>query len=265
MQVGSVTVSQGVYHAALWRGTPESVVDLHPPGAEWSTAVATDGVLQGGYMRWTATNEIRPVIWNGTAQSMVDLRPGGYGYLYGMATGVQVGQVHEPGVTIAALWRGSPESFVNLNPPGNTAARFRATTGRVHAGAFGQFNVSRAGVNFNSPNSWVSLHQFLPPQYGSFSEATCIYQAGDTIYVGGWATRNFGYEEAILWIGTDPCYANCDGSTIPPMLNVADFACFLQRFADGDGYANCDKSTTPPVLNIADFTCFLQKFAAGCP
>jgi outer membrane protein assembly factor BamB len=30
-------------------------------------------------------------------------------------------------------------------------------------------------------------------------------------------------------------------------------------------YANCDGSTAQPVLNVADFTCFLQKFAAGCP
>jgi hypothetical protein len=61
------------------------------------------------------------------------------------------------------------------------------------------------------------------------------------------------------------CYANCDGSTIPPVLNVGDFTCFLQRFAAGASYANCDGSTTPPVLNVGDFTCFLQRFAAGCP
>ena len=61
------------------------------------------------------------------------------------------------------------------------------------------------------------------------------------------------------------CYANCDGSTAAPVLNVADFACFLQRFAAGHLYANCDGSTVPPVLNIADFGCFLQAFAAGCP
>jgi probable HAF family extracellular repeat protein len=62
-----------------------------------------------------------------------------------------------------------------------------------------------------------------------------------------------------------PCYPNCDQSPTPPFLNVADFACFLQRFASGDPYANCDNSTQPPILNIADFSCFLQKFAAGCP
>jgi hypothetical protein len=61
------------------------------------------------------------------------------------------------------------------------------------------------------------------------------------------------------------CYANCDGSTVAPVLNVADFSCFLQRFAAGDCRANCDRSVLPPVLNVADFTCFLQKYAAGCP
>ncbi len=62
-----------------------------------------------------------------------------------------------------------------------------------------------------------------------------------------------------------PCYANCDGSSVPPVLNVVDFACFLNRYAAGDSYANCDGSTTPPVLNVLDFACFLNQFAAGCP
>ncbi len=65
--------------------------------------------------------------------------------------------------------------------------------------------------------------------------------------------------------GTTTCYANCDNSTQAPVLNVADFTCFLTRFAAGDSYANCDLSTQAPVLNVADFTCFLQSFAAGCP
>jgi hypothetical protein len=61
------------------------------------------------------------------------------------------------------------------------------------------------------------------------------------------------------------CYANCDASTAAPVLNVADFACFLTKFAAGDPYANCDQSTAQPLLNVADFSCFLGKFAAGCP
>jgi hypothetical protein len=69
------------------------------------------------------------------------------------------------------------------------------------------------------------------------------------------------------WIAKIPqiCYANCDASTLAPVLNVADFVCFLQQFAAGYSRANCDESTSVPVLNVADFSCFLQRFAVGCP
>ena len=36
------------------------------------------------------------------------------------------------------------------------------------------------------------------------------------------------------------------------------------KFVGFTCYANCDNSTTPPVLNVLDFSCFLNKFAAGC-
>jgi hypothetical protein len=67
--------------------------------------------------------------------------------------------------------------------------------------------------------------------------------------------------------GTGPgaCYANCDGSTAAPILNVLDFNCFLNKFSAGDPYANCDGSTAAPILNVLDFNCFLNKFSAGCP
>jgi cytochrome c peroxidase len=69
------------------------------------------------------------------------------------------------------------------------------------------------------------------------------------------------------------CYANCDGSTLEPVLNVDDFLCFINRYATAQGlpheqqvghYANCDRSTLAPVLNVDDFTCFLNHFAQGC-
>ena len=78
---------------------------------------------------------------------------------------------------------------------------------------------------------------------------------------GGTLVLYTGYWSA----AAPPCYGNCDGSAVPPILNVADFSCFLNRYAAGDPYANCDGSTTPPILNVADFSCFLNAFAAGCP
>jgi hypothetical protein len=63
----------------------------------------------------------------------------------------------------------------------------------------------------------------------------------------------------------DPnCYANCDGSSVAPILNANDFLCFLERYAAGESYANCDGSTVNPVLNANDFQCFLNKYTAGC-
>jgi hypothetical protein len=64
---------------------------------------------------------------------------------------------------------------------------------------------------------------------------------------------------------TPGCFANCDQSTTPPILNILDFVCFLNRFGDGDTRANCDGSTTEPLLNVLDFSCFLNRFSAGCP
>ncbi len=60
------------------------------------------------------------------------------------------------------------------------------------------------------------------------------------------------------------CYANCDLSSLPPILNVNNFQCFLNLFAAQSPRANCDESTASPVLNINDFQCFLNKFATGC-
>ncbi len=60
------------------------------------------------------------------------------------------------------------------------------------------------------------------------------------------------------------CYANCDFSSSPPILNANDFQCFLHDYAVQSSRANCDGSTTAPVLNVNDFQCFLNAFAVGC-
>ncbi|MEX2217213.1 MAG: hypothetical protein WD749_00510 [Phycisphaerales bacterium] len=88
-----------------------------------------------------------------------------------------------------------------------------------------------------------------------------IHPSGPGIFLQGSVARCFVEYST----GPAPCYANCDESTQAPVLNVADFGCFLTRYAAGEAYANCDESTQAPVLNVADFGCFLTKYAAGCP
>jgi len=86
--------------------------------------------------------------------------------------------------------------------------------------------------------------------------------------------RGWVWGENIGWINLDDptafigvlggCYANCDGSTIAPVLTANDFQCFLNYYAAGSSNANCDGSTTMPVLSANDFQCFLNAYAVGC-
>ncbi len=126
-----------------------------------------------------------------------------------------------------------------------------------------------SGVYFSINGGTTNLHGYNSTAGGDLSDWDgSAHDAFNAFIVSGVANAMsatdlrlmdvIGYRRAAV------CYANCDASTTPPVLNVLDFSCFLNQFAAGNTYANCDASTTPPVLNVLDFTCFLNKFAAGC-
>jgi hypothetical protein len=114
--------------------------------------------------------------------------------------------------------------------------------------------VDFGGVSTNPQWGWAPSSGDAPPacEQWFFPDITFGPQSGDLSFV-------------LQGTSGHACYANCDGSTAVPVLNVQDFTCFLQRFAAGDPGANCDGSTSAPVLNVHDFTCFLQQVGAGCP
>jgi hypothetical protein len=126
--------------------------------------------------------------------------------------------------------------------------------------------------NLDVVEAVTSVRQLLLDGYGNFAgkrltTVTFRNPISNANYANSTPATGSGFailSATLSYPGGSTCYANCDTSTTPPVLNVADFTCFLQKFAAADPYANCDNSTTPPTLNVADFTCFLQKFAAGC-
>jgi V8-like Glu-specific endopeptidase len=138
-------------------------------------------------------------------------------------------------------------------------------------GTFGvpiyQYTPSFAAINLGPGSYWISA-------LGNTTGYTWAWNRTNTAAsghavrngAGAWALSS-GDFAFVLCGGSSPvtCYANCDNSTVPPILNVLDFNCFLNAFAAGASYANCDNSTIPPVLNVLDFNCFLNRFAAGCP
>jgi hypothetical protein len=115
--------------------------------------------------------------------------------------------------------------------------------------------------------AWSALGTGLTSSFGG-GHVNALATLGGEVIAGGFFDQAGGqpsFNFARWGCEGGGCYANCDNSTAAPILNVADFTCFLQRFAAGNSYANCDGSTQVPTLNVADFTCFLQQFAAGCP
>lgn len=172
--------------------------------------------------------------------------------------------------------------------PASTPTATLASSGItvVQTGVFGQYDLvnvafAPAGLSLAPGRWWVSIVCEVsgdpPPNdgYGFFATG-----GGGTVqglqghYRVGTApwlpiTQSIGFPSDFSFTiqgqqAAPACYANCDSSTTPPVLNVADFACFLNAFNSGESYANCDGSTTPPPLNIADFLCYLNAFAAGC-
>jgi probable HAF family extracellular repeat protein len=117
------------------------------------------------------------------------------------------------------------------------------------------------------------LNQLVTPPPGwVLTSAQSINNRGDIVGFGqlNGVTRAY----ALFTQGSPQCYANCDNSSVSPILNVEDFTCFVTRFWEGRElphaqqilhYANCDGSTTLPVINVDDFTCFIMAFAQGCP
>lgn len=101
---------------------------------------------------------------------------------------------------------------------------------------------------------------------GPSGRPTYLSESGELVMYLRTFSGLLGFREALAMLRLPAaCYVNCDRSTAAPVLNVDDFACFVNRFAAGDPWANCDGSTAPPVLNANDFVCFLGEYAAGCP
>jgi len=142
-------------------------------------------------------------------------------------------------------WFTNAQLNVALTPPNTPIVMTDAN------GMYGWRSVSQPTPGFArytlAPTAWLPD----PAPVAGPNPQDPQYMLNNAFYISGTA-------------GGPVCYANCDGSTVPPILNVSDFICFQTKYAAGDSYANCDGSTIPPVLNVSDFICFQTKYSAGC-
>lgn len=156
-----------------------------------------------------------------------------------------------------------------IPPPGFTNAGFAAV------------QASPVGATYADGQHWDDT-LFAVPSGAALARVTVFYQTSSKEYMEFLRDKNttnnagnIAYEQ---WVATGksepavvdtltvalPCYPNCDGSTVAPILTANDFSCFLNRYVTADPYANCDNSTGTPTLTANDFQCFLNKFVGGC-
>lgn len=172
---------------------------------------------------------------------------------------------------IALGARGADFRGLGVPPEGEIRFNFNVNTIEfLYGGNLGNFNAQ--AINENG----VVVDSFTQADTGNGQPAGPLILSGTNIRRLTWAdsgaSSTYVSLDNIRINGVTPCYANCDSSTVAPVLNALDFQCFLQRFNQGlalpaanqvVAYGNCDGSTVPPVLNALDFSCYLVKYREG--
>jgi len=179
--------------------------------------------------------------WNGTTWASIPGSPTGSFYTLAVVDDDGDG----PG--LPALYAAGSVSGTVGAPPSFTRgiARWNGSTWTALSSGLNVITYALAGYDDDGPG----------PRTPS------LFAAGRLSLAGGHSS-----ERIARWGCTLPaCYANCDNSSAMPVLNIADFVCFMNKYAAGDPYANCDLSTTAPTLNVADYVCFMNAYGAGCP
>ena len=250
------------------------------------------GTLGGPYGRGRAVNNLGQVVGQASDPSGGSLSPfiylptPAYGLPAGMSAmdpalrsgdmfainelGQAAGEIYPaPAVWLPDAAYGLPAGLSILDMSDLSGLQFAFAYGFSAGTAVGQLGQRIGSITYYYGFIWENghahlLNTVLDPAFGlTIIDARGINSSGQ-IAATGYYGANAAESHALILTPAPACYANCDFSTTPPVLNVSDFSCFLNKFAAGDSYANCDGSTTPPVLNVLDFGCFLNAFAAGC-
>jgi len=125
-------------HAAMWSGTAQSFVDLHPAGHTDSYGTGAGAGTQVGFVG--GPGYAHAAVWFGSAASMVDLHPAGFDFssVSGAGGNQQVGtagvSADNRDKNYAALWTGTAASYVNLHPAGFDQSYAYHTNGTQQVG-----------------------------------------------------------------------------------------------------------------------------------
>jgi probable HAF family extracellular repeat protein len=290
--VGRAAISNFHHLAFRWTGAAGlenmgTLPGLYDPGSE-ALAISADGSVFVGYSSFSVTLATR---WDSTGIHSLGALPGASDY--SKAHGISADGQTIVGASAPTAGGFGREAFRWSAAGGMTSlgslpgAEFMSTATAVNGD--GSIIVGFAGPNYDATTHrafiWTEsagmrfLHDELIALGTTGLENWTLRQATtispDGRFIAGRGVNPQGLVEGwVVDFESPSCYANCDGSTAEPILNVEDFLCFIGEFAAALAlppaqqvvhYANCDRSTAEPVLNVEDFTCFMAAFAQGCP
>ena len=216
---------------------------LQGPTEYQSQSFAASGNMQGGWAQIGGIN--RPVIWNSSSASMQVLLPQSGGWLGGEVNGMngdrQVGWIgNQDGRIHAALWSGTGDSFVDLDP---LLFRYRGTRAYAIRGSQVVGHATDIIVGGQHAAVWDvdqgTFRDIHPVSGSTWSELL----ATDGEYQGGWANRGVRAQgHAALWHGSSETYVDLTPASAPSESRVEGMAPGVQV-----GYA----TTLPGVMLAA--------------
>jgi hypothetical protein len=276
----------GLYaHPARWDGSSWTSIgtanggSVHPivfddgagPVLHWLGFSMVNGISSGGLYKWAGEQWIpllSPSDRIGDIRAVAAGEVGGASALYVMARRVTNGVLQEEsvrrwdGTTLTDIgipnWYRLPHSVFSFSDlhifdDGTSPSLYLGGGFSYHSleiprrGNIGRWDGTqwhRVGVGLNG-----AVDQIASMKLG---QTPMLFAAGAVHTIGEGSVRGLA-----MWVGCPQCYANCDSSRIAPAVNVEDFTCFINRFAQRDPYADCN---VDGWLNVDDFNCFIGRF-----
>lgn len=236
MQVGVLESPQG-RRAVLWRGSPTSMVNLHPDHIQWtgSEARATDGVYQVGTL-WGSNGRTSGAIWSGNAGTLRLLQRE-------MATATQAADMKNRLVagssTIngrfrATSWAVSDLRVIDWHPASAVASMARATDGRRLGGYTSGGGLPTRAALFPVPGALVDLHP-------TTAHSSIVLGMSGNLQVGN-VYRPDSTPLAVVWTGTRASMRSLHSLVrMPGLQGTSAYGVFTDGFGNayvvGSAYA----------------------------
>ena len=165
------------------------------------------------------------------------------------------GQIRITGYGTTSGTQGTPREWSQVQK--THVGNFTALTGNRL-----QYTADTTGGNSGSPVILESTGEVI----GVHTHGGCTSSGGANSGTATQHTAWTNYRDNPRGVCIPPqCYPDCDQTTGQGVLDIFDFLCFQNRFANGDPYAcDCDLTTGNNVCDIFDFLCFQNTFAGGC-